>query len=302
MVNKKISKIMAPSSEEDLRIKMQEILRTNQKTVEEHSFTETDVMKNLSGLYGDTLVYFVNALNNAEAQKALGLASEQDIKKITVVWIQTQTPPSKPFIEQAMRATSIFFETFHILHLTFDISEHVLVPKHRLITSPKERKQILEGYALTEASINQLPNLLPTDPVAKYYAFPMGSIVEVTRPGPLGPVLVHRVMSCEISTKTSVEDHEAKLFKKEVIHSSERKYTEYMSPSEYTMAIARTAADIARSEPPAKYLEGGDLRLLKIAKKMVDDQVSDVVISRAHINSNKEEHWHLKEMVLPKVT
>jgi hypothetical protein len=35
---------------------------------------------------------------------------------------------------------------------------------------------------------------------------------------------------------------------------------------------------------------------------MVDDQASDVVISRAHINSNKEEHWHLKEMILPKVT
>lgn len=302
LVSGKKANIPEPEDDQDLVRKASSIRETNFSIIEDRRYSEANVMKGLSGLYGDRMVYFVTSLNNGEAQKALGLASEQKINKITIVWTQTQTAPSKPFIEQAIRATSVFFETFYVLNLAFDLTEHRLVPKHRLVSDPSERAEILEGYSLTEETISQLPVLLPHDPVAKYYAFPLGSIVEVTRPLQLGPVLVHRVVGLDTSSKTENTDYDSKLYKRKAVPPSERRYSNYMTPPEYTMAIARTAADIARGEPPEEYLKSDDLRLLKLAKKIVDDQASDVVISRAQINSNKEEHWHLSEMILPKVT
>jgi len=283
----------------DLRVKSDEIRKINLELAEESHYEERDVLEAFSGIYGDILVNFVYSLSNNEAQKALGMAADHKLNKITVVWTQTQTAPSKPLIEQAMRATSIFFDSFSVSKLAIDVTEHSWVPNHRLVSDPAERKKILQGYSIDEDSILKLPKLLPSDVICEYFAFPAGSIIEVTRPGPMGPNLVHRVVSSD-SSSDSYDPESAK--EKEVVHPDDRKYTKYLTPPEYAMAIAGTASIIAKSEPPPKYLEGPERRLLKIAKAMVDDQQSDVVIARPHVNSNKEEHWHLGEMVLPKVS
>lgn len=287
-----------PKDDQDLRAKSKEIFDTNSALVLENSIEEKDLLNELSGIYGSKLVQWVWSLSNNEVQKALGIAASDGIEHITVVWTQTQTAPSKPLIEQAIRASSsLVFESFDLSVLTFDVTEHTRVPKHRLISDPKERKAILDGYSITEETKGLLPALLPSDAVCRYYAFPKESIIEVTRTGAYGPNLAHRVVSDE-----EPSSYDEPPTKREVVPRSERKFSKYMTPSEYAMAIAATASSIIRSAPPDEYLNSKDLRLLKIAKAMVDDQRSDVAVVRHHINSNKEEHWHLSEMVLPKVS
>ncbi len=57
------------------------------------------------------------------------------------------------------------------------ITEHVLVPKHEIV--PKERvKEVLEAYG---ADINQLPQILKTDPVIAEIGAKKGDLIKITR-------------------------------------------------------------------------------------------------------------------------
>ncbi|KAL7667384.1 hypothetical protein ACOME3_010799 [Neoechinorhynchus agilis] len=68
-------------------------------------------------------------------------------------------------------------EHFLDSELMFNITQHELVPPH-IRMSEDEKKVILEKYGLSE---NQLPVLLRTDPVAKYYGFEKGTLVRIVR-------------------------------------------------------------------------------------------------------------------------
>ena len=69
-------------------------------------------------------------------------------------------------------------EIFWYKQLTFNVSKHNLVPKHELL-HPDEHRIIKRDYLLN--SPNQLPTILNTDPVAKYYGMYSGDICRITR-------------------------------------------------------------------------------------------------------------------------
>jgi DNA-directed RNA polymerase subunit H (RpoH/RPB5) len=301
------------TSNQDLldEVETMKAVNTNLWRTKEYAYRE--IMEGLSGIYyadgkktEGHLIRFMLSLNNEEVKNSIAIASEQKkgsskpkSRNITVIYSLTRTPPSKLFVEQAISAKSLFFEVFSVPELIVDRTEHVTVPPHRLIRDPEERKKILDGYSLTEELIHKLPHLVPTDMVCKYFAFPLGALVEITRPSPNGPNIAHRVVGVEKIDKVDLIPN---ISEKEVVSKEDRKTTKYMSPAEYAIAMARTTSMIARSSPPPEYLESGDHRILQIARRMVDDQNSDIVVVRQQINSNKEEHWKLTEMVLPKVS
>ena len=69
-------------------------------------------------------------------------------------------------------------EIFWFKQLTFNVSTHKLVPKHEIVN------QLLLGelkqtYLLK--SINNLPTILNSDPVAKYYGMKIGDVCRITR-------------------------------------------------------------------------------------------------------------------------
>jgi DNA-directed RNA polymerase subunit H (RpoH/RPB5) len=74
----------------------------------------------------------------------------------------------------------IELQIFLLNELQFNITKHVLVPKHELISDPEEKKRILEMYSLK--SIHQLPIILRHDPMAKWLNLKSGDIVRITRP------------------------------------------------------------------------------------------------------------------------
>jgi DNA-directed RNA polymerase subunit H (RpoH/RPB5) len=69
------------------------------------------------------------------------------------------------------------FNVFFEVELVVNITEHEIVPKHRLLM-PDEKRQLLEKYMVKE---DQLPRILITDPVAKYCGLRRGDIVEILR-------------------------------------------------------------------------------------------------------------------------
>ena len=60
---------------------------------------------------------------------------------------------------------------------TFDISEHVLVPKHTIL-SEKEKEKLFETYHIT---IKELPKILLTDPGIKALKPKIGDVVKIER-------------------------------------------------------------------------------------------------------------------------
>lgn len=62
----------------------------------------------------------------------------------------------------------------------FDISKHILVPKHTKI-SDKEKKELYEKYKI---SFNALPKILRTDPAVKEFNVKVGDVIKITRKSP----------------------------------------------------------------------------------------------------------------------
>ena len=67
-----------------------------------------------------------------------------------------------------------FFETSHLLQ---NITKHSLVPQHSKL-SAKEVQQLLSGV---RCALSQLPKILRSDPVVRYYDFPVDSVIRIAR-------------------------------------------------------------------------------------------------------------------------
>ncbi|KAK2366733.1 DNA-directed RNA polymerases II and IV subunit 5A [Trifolium repens] len=73
--------------------------------------------------------------------------------------------------------TKVRIEIFMEDELLVNITKHELVPKHQVLTDA-EKKDLLKTYTCQQT---QLPKMLITDPVAKYYGLERGQVVRITR-------------------------------------------------------------------------------------------------------------------------
>jgi DNA-directed RNA polymerase I, II, and III subunit RPABC1 len=86
---------------------------------------------------------------------------------------------------------NLTMQIFNIKELQFNITKHVLVPKHEIVRDPQEIKTLLEVYSLK--SKFQLPLILKADPISRYFGLKNGDIIKVTRNSPSsGEYIVYR--------------------------------------------------------------------------------------------------------------
>ena len=82
-------------------------------------------------------------------------------------------------IDNIYQKNNIFIQIFNIESLMFNITNHILVPKHTII-SEEEKINILQKYNLQNYS--QLPLILKLDPVSKFLGGKKGDIFKITKP------------------------------------------------------------------------------------------------------------------------
>lgn len=88
-------------------------------------------------------------------------------------------------------------EVFWYKQLLFNITKHILVPKHELLTE-SVKNDLIKNYYLE--TITQLPTILSTDPVAKWYGMLEGDVCRITRENPnVGTTHIYRYVTVPAS-------------------------------------------------------------------------------------------------------
>jgi DNA-directed RNA polymerase I, II, and III subunit RPABC1 len=106
--------------------------------------------------------------------------TEESVRLI-IVFMNNKLPTNateKDLKNNIFRST----ELFPMKTLMFNITKSNLVPKHRLISDQGEVLELLELY---NCSLNELPKLKLTDPIARYYGYKIGDVCEITRNSPI---------------------------------------------------------------------------------------------------------------------
>jgi len=109
---------------------------------------------------GDTIIFVVkDKINNIESYESL-LATylEQNKIMVQIFWIDT---------------------------LLTNITKHELVPEMRILNE-EEKQDVFQKANVS--TFTQMPLILKTDPVAKFYGLIRGDMVEIIRPSPTGGV------------------------------------------------------------------------------------------------------------------
>jgi DNA-directed RNA polymerase subunit H (RpoH/RPB5) len=70
-------------------------------------------------------------------------------------------------------------DVFEMRKLLFNIAEHEIVPKHRVIKDPVEIQRIIDSYGVQSGT--QMHLITRDDPMAQYLGAVPGDIVEITR-------------------------------------------------------------------------------------------------------------------------
>mmetsp|Transcript_7263 Transcript_7263/g.13388 ORF Transcript_7263/g.13388 Transcript_7263/m.13388 type:complete len:225 (+) Transcript_7263:486-1160(+) len=113
----------------------------------------------------------------------------RDIRRGILVVENTVSPFGKQALA-SMRGER-YVQFFSYSELKFDITKHSMVPRHKVL-SASERAALLESKGIKET---QLPRILTTDPVARYYGMEKGDIVEIERPSKeTGKYVTYRIV------------------------------------------------------------------------------------------------------------
>ncbi|OMO61362.1 hypothetical protein COLO4_33449 [Corchorus olitorius] len=86
------------------------------------------------------------------------------------------TAPAKQAVAE-MNSSFFHMEVFEEAELLCNITEHMFVPEHTVLKD-EEKKELLKKFRVKET---QLPRILVSDPVAKYYGMKRGQVVRITR-------------------------------------------------------------------------------------------------------------------------
>ena len=91
-------------------------------------------------------------------------------------------------LENLYKSEKVFVQVFWIDKLVINITDHELVPKHRILTE-EEKEGLLDRLDIS--SLAQLQLILKTDPVAKFYGMKRGDVCEILRPSETSGIYIN---------------------------------------------------------------------------------------------------------------
>tara|TARA_B110001450_G_scaffold233620_1_gene237055 strand:- start:2877 stop:3470 length:594 start_codon:yes stop_codon:yes gene_type:complete len=150
-----------------------------------HPSAEEAVTQNLPLVHGESpLIHvYLHSEDKVGVKYARSVMEADPEAQLIVVSIDGCTPFTRKECDGGM------VQFFTARELVNNITKHRLVPPHEKIAAPPEG-----------TTAEQLPKLLTTDAVAKYYGWPVGSVVRVTRCfAGSEPIPYFRVVSAAIS-------------------------------------------------------------------------------------------------------
>jgi len=109
--------------------------------------------------------------------------------EMTVIIVQDKQTPQ--ITKELLNDEYKLYEIFSMKNLMFNITHHEIVPRH-IILNQEEIEEMLKIFKTTRA---QLPKLLTTDPVAKYYGMKAGDVCKIIRQSPMtGESYYYRIL------------------------------------------------------------------------------------------------------------
>lgn len=104
---------------------------------------------------------------------------ERDKVKSSIIVIQLGlTSQARQVVDKLNGGDRVKVEVFVENELLVNITKHILVPKHEVLTD-RQKVDLLKRYKLKDS---QLPRIQKKDPIARYYGMVLGQVVKITRP------------------------------------------------------------------------------------------------------------------------
>ena len=101
---------------------------------------------------------------------------ETQLGHVILIYKDNITSFAKTGLDE-LQKQNINIECFQINELAFNVTKHVLVPKHEKMTR-EYLKTLLKELKTTE---KHLPKIKTTDPVSRYYGGKIGDLFKITR-------------------------------------------------------------------------------------------------------------------------
>ena len=94
-------------------------------------------------------------------------------------------------VKESNKETYKNVELFLNKNMLYNITHHEFVPKH-IVLNEQEIEEVLDKYSTT---LNKLPKILKTDPIAKYYGVKPNQVFKIIRNSPeVGYYLYYRLV------------------------------------------------------------------------------------------------------------
>ena len=111
------------------------------------------------------------------------LVENANFTHLIIIYKSSITSFAKQFISSDL---NLYVQSFSEKELSFNITKHKLVPKHRKCSN-EEKNAVLKKY---KTPLKNYPVISHQDAVSRYYAFAPGDLVEITRDSPTSGIYV----------------------------------------------------------------------------------------------------------------
>ena len=120
-------------------------------------------------------------------QKIISTYGDETINLILLLKEKENSAVSKELNKDMYKNVEIFLKK----NMIFNVTKHIYVPKHILLTK-EEELELLEKYNTTKG---KLPKLSKLDPIAKYYGMKNDQICKIIRKSPeVGEYIYYRLV------------------------------------------------------------------------------------------------------------